>query len=230
MNKKLLSLFTILALLLSATACQGVLPSDEETTQADTVQVLTMPDVKAEIDSKETSDFQETDAVTEYVKITVKDHGDIILRLRADTAPITVANFQRLVSESFYNDVPFHRIYKGFMIQGGDPDGDGISDPNTVGIKGEFLSNGVANALSHVRGVISMARTSIPDSAYSQFFICDADSTFLDGNYAAFGYVVAGLETVDSIASVEVQYNRNGELSDPVEDVIIEKACFVTPN
>lgn len=204
--------------------------STEVPTEAETIYVITMAEVRAEIDSRETADFTETSEKTEYVKITVKDHGDIIIRLRADVAPITVANFQNLVSEDFYANVPFHRIYKNFMIQGGDPDGDGISDPNTVGIKGEFSANGVTNNLKHIRGVISMARTTLPDSAYSQFFICDADSTFLDGSYAAFGYVVAGLETVDSIASVEVQPNRVGELSDPVEDVIIEKACFVNPN
>ncbi len=202
----------------------------EETTEAETIYVLTMAEVKAEIDSKEISDFTETTEITEYIKITVKDHGDIILRLRAEVAPITVDNFQKLVGQGFYDGVTFHRIYKGFMIQGGDPDGDGISDPSAPAIKGEFLANGVPNHLKHLRGVVSMARTTIPDSAYSQFFICDADSTFLDGSYAAFGYVVAGLETVDSIANVEVQYNRVGELSDPVEDVIMEKVCFVIPN
>lgn len=228
------ALAATLAVLLSLAlvGCQGVNENEtaEAPTDAETVSVLTMADVKAEIDSKETTDFTETTEKTAYVKLTVKDHGDIILRLRSDVAPITVDNFQKLVAEGFYNGVTFHRVYKNFMIQGGDPDGDGMSDPNAPTIKGEFSSNGVINNLKHIRGVISMARTSIPDSAYSQFFICDTASTFLDGNYAAFGYVVAGLETVDSIASVEVQYNRSGELSDPVEDVVIEKACFVTPN
>ena len=154
--------------------------------------------------------------------------GSIKLELFDEEAPITVKNFQMLVGQGFYNGVTFHRIYKGFMIQGGDPDGDGLTDPSSPSIKGEFLSNGVPNNLSHVRGVISMARTTAPDSAYSQFFICDANSTFLDGKYAAFGYVVAGLETVDSVASVEVQY-RGNEKSDPLEDVIMEKVCFVSP-
>ena len=229
---RLISLSLAAIITLFCVACGT--PSKEDATQApteaETVYVMTMAEVKAEIDSKKTSAFNETTQKTEYVKLTVKDHGDIILRLRPDVAPITVENFQKLVSEQFYDGVTFHRVYKNFMIQGGDPDGDGMSDPNGPSIKGEFSTNGVANSLKHLRGVISMARTSLPNSAYSQFFICDADSTFLDGNYAAFGYVVAGLETVDSIASVEVQYNRGGELSDPVEDVVIEKACFVTPN
>ena len=162
------------------------------------------------------------------VILTVENYGEITLELYPEHAPITVDNFLSLVDDGFYDGLTFHRIYKGFMIQGGDPDGDGLSDPSIPGIKGEFFSNGVANNLSHVRGVISMARTNLPNSAYSQFFICDANSTFLDGNYAAFGYVVAGLETVDSIASVEVQYQGN-EKSDPIEDVVMEKVCFVSP-
>ncbi len=226
-------LVTLLAALLTLTcaACTAADPQETEApTEAETIYVMTMAEVKAEIDSKEVTDFTETTEKTEYVKITVKDHGDIILRLRADVAPITVENFQKLVSEGFYDGVTFHRVYKNFMIQGGDPDGDGLSDPSAPTIKGEFSANGVPNHLKHLRGVISMARTTLPNSAYSQFFICDADSSFLDGDYAAFGYVVAGLETVDSVASVEVQYNRGGELSDPVEDVVMEKVCFVTPN
>ena len=223
------ALAAILTLFSSACTADGTRET-EAPTEAETVYVMTMAEVKAEIDSKETADFTETAETTEYVKITVKDHGDIVLRLRSDVAPITVENFQTLVSEGFYDGVTFHRIYKGFMIQGGDPDGDGLSDPNGPSIKGEFSSNGVPNHLKHIRGVISMARTTLPNSAYSQFFICDATRSHLDGSYAAFGYVVAGLETVDSIASVEVQYNRGGELSDPVEDVIMEKVCFVIPN
>ena len=228
---RLLPATLAILLTLFCTAChrEGA-NTPEVTTEAEPVYVMTMAEVKAEINSKETTDFTETTQTTEYIKITVKDHGDIILRLRPDVAPITAANFQRLVGEGFYDGITFHRIYKGFMIQGGDPDGDGVTDPHAEGIKGEFSSNGVANHLSHIRGVLSMARTNLPNSAYSQFFICDADSTFLDGRYAAFGYVVAGMETVDSVADVEVQPNRLNEMSDPVEDVIIEKACFVIPN
>ena len=222
---RVLTIALALILALSFTACDAA--SGEE--EAETIHVLTMAEIKAEIDSKETTDFVETTETTEYIKITVRDHGDIILRLCPDVAPITVANFQDLVGKGYYNGITFHRVYKNFAIQGGDPDGDGLSDPNGPSIKGEFSSNGVPNHLSHVRGILSMARSRIPDSAYAQFFICDADSTFLDGDYAAFGYVIAGLETVDSITSVEVQYDRKGELSDPIEDVVMEKVCFVNP-
>ena len=188
-----------------------------------------MDKVKAEINSMKPEDFEETDAVTEFVKFTVKDHGEFVIRLRSDIAPITVENFQNLVSAKFYDGITFHRIMKGFMIQGGDPDGDGSGGSDTV-IKGEFSANGVRNDLSHITGVISMARLSRPmDSATSQFFICNADaSRSLDGSYAGFGYVVSGLETVLSVSDVEVTYNLyNGERSVPVEKVVIEKVCFV---
>lgn len=190
---------------------------------------VNMTEVLAAIDSHETTDFTETDKKTEYVKLTVKDHGDIVIRLRSDIAPETVKNFQNLVADGFYDGLTFHRIYKNFMIQGGDPDGDGTGDSGTE-IKGEFTSNGFTNNLKHVRGVISMARGNEPDSASCQFFICDATSEHLDGNYASFGYVVAGMDTVDSIAAVEVQANASGEKSDPLEDVIIEKIVFVKDN
>ncbi len=175
----------------------------------------------------ETKDYKETTQVTEYVKITVKDHGDIVVKLRPDVAPITVANFQKLVGEKFYDGLTFHRVRSGFMIQGGDPDGDGTGgSPDKI--KGEFSANGVQNDLSHKRGVISMARSNAMDSASSQFFICHDDaSSSLDGKYAAFGEVVDGMVVVDTVAAVEVTYNARGEKSVPVEKVIIEKACFV---
>lgn len=152
------------------------------------------------------------------VVMEVKGHGAMTIELYPDIAPISVENFVNYVKDGFYDGLTFHRIYKGFMIQGGD-NGDNSLTP----IKGEFASNGVENNLSHKRGVISMARTNEPNSATSQFFICDADSTFLDGNYAAFGMVIEGFETLDSIASVEVKANFMGEMSDPIEDVIIER-------
>ena len=190
-----------------------------------------MTAIQAEIDSMKVEDFKETDKKTEYVKITVKDHGDIIIRLRPDIAPITVKNFQKLVGEKFYDGLTFHRIYKGFMIQGGDPKGDGTGGSGTT-IKGEFEINGVTNDLSHITGVISMARRSTPnDSATSQFFICNADaSRSLDGSYAAFGYVVAGLDTVMSISDVEVTANSGGEMSKPVGTVTIVSVRFVEKN
>ena len=142
-----------------------------------------------------------TDEVTNVIEIIMEDGGYITVELYPDVAPITVANFQMLVSQRFYDGLIFHRVIKDFMIQGGDPTGTGMggSEDN---IKGEFLNNGVVNTLSHQRGVISMARSQDPNSASSQFFICHADSTYLDGSYAAFGKVIAGMETVDKIANV----------------------------
>ena len=130
--------------------------------------------------------------------IDVKDYGVIKLELDADTAPITVTNFVNLAKNKFYNGLTFHRIMDGFMIQGGDPDHNGTGGSEKT-IKGEFSSNGVKNDISHVRGVISMARSNDMNSASSQFFIVHKDSTFLDGNYAGFGHVIEGIEIVDKI-------------------------------
>ena len=135
------------------------------------------------------------------IEITMENGGVIRLELDSTAAPLTVANFEKLVREGFYDGLIFHRVISGFMIQGGDPLGSGFggSDDN---IKGEFLANGVANPISHTRGVISMARSQDPNSASSQFFIMHEDGTFLDGQYAAFGRVVEGMDVVDEIASV----------------------------
>jgi len=180
------------------------------------------------VNSKRSTDFAETNEVTNFVKISVKNHGDIILELFPKTAPETVKNFKELVAKGFYDGLTFHRVMKNFMIQGGDPNGDGTggTDKN---IKGEFTANGFTNNLKHLRGVISMARADDPNSASCQFFICDTSNSHLDDYYATFGYVIAGMETVDSIASVEVQ-SSGREMSDPVEDVIIEKIAFVKDN
>lgn len=132
------------------------------------------------------------------VQIDVKDYGIIKLELDADTAPITVTNFVDLVNEKFYDGLTFHRVVGNFMIQGGDPDHNGTGGSDKE-IKGEFKSNGIENNISHKRGVISMARSNDPNSASSQFFIVHQDSTFLDGNYAAFGHVIEGIEVVDKI-------------------------------
>ena len=163
-----------------------------------------------------------------YVQIDIANYGTIIAELDADAAPITVTNFVNLVNKGFYNGLTFHRVMQGFMIQGGDPKGDGTGGSDTT-IKGEFKINGVQNDLSHVAGVISMARKSMPyDSATSQFFICNADaSASLDGKYAGFGYVVAGLDVVLTVSEVEVKASASGENSVPVEPVVIEKICFV---
>ncbi len=139
------------------------------------------------------------------VVIEMENGGKIELELYPDVAPITVKNFEKLVSEGFYNGLGFHRIIPGFMIQGGDPLGNGMggSDEN---IKGEFRANGVKNDIKHERGVISMARSFDPNSASSQFFIMHKDAPHLDGQYAAFGRVVSGIEVVDEIASIPTDF------------------------
>ncbi len=144
-----------------------------------------------------------------HTKIEIKDYGVMELELDADIAPITVANFAKLVNEGFYNGLTFHRIIDGFMIQGGDPEGTGMGGSNE-NIKGEFLANGVKNKISHVRGTISMARSSAYNSASSQFFIVHKDSEFLDGQYAGFGKVTKGIEIVDKICENTKVEDNNG--------------------
>lgn len=136
------------------------------------------------------------------ITIEMENGKKIKLELYPEEAPITVANFEKLVKENFYDGIIFHRVIRGFMIQGGDPNGTGMGGSKEK-IKGEFLANGVPNRIKHVRGVISMARTMDPNSASSQFFIMHKDAPHLDGQYAAFGKVVEGIEVVDEIASVE---------------------------
>lgn len=146
---------------------------------------------------------------TVYAQITMEDGGVITLELYGDTAPITVNNFIKHADKGTYDGTIFHRVISGFMIQGGDPTGTGYGDPSIATIKGEFSSNGVRNNLSHSRGVISMARSNNKNSASTQFFICHADATDLDGDYAAFGRVIAGMDVVDRIAAVPVNALNN---------------------
>lgn len=165
--------------------------------------------------------FIDTNETTEYVKIAMQNGGEMIVELMPSVAPITVKNFQNLVGEGFYDGLIFHRVISGFMIQGGDPQGTGMGG-SKENIKGEFRVNGVNNPLSHERGVISMARSQFYNSASSQFFICHADAKFLDGQYAAFGKVVEGMDTVDSIASVQTNFDDR-----PLVEQKIKKASFV---
>ena len=152
--------------------------------------------------------------------IDVKDYGEIALELDADTAPITVTNFVKLVKEGFYDGLTFHRIIEGFMIQGGDPNADG-SGGSKDNINGEFKSNGIKNDISHVRGVISMARAGYSnDSGSSQFFIVQEDSTYLDGQYAAFGHVTSGMDVVDEIASDADPIDNNGTIEKDEQPII----------
>ncbi|MCQ2432191.1 MAG: peptidylprolyl isomerase [Clostridia bacterium] len=155
------------------------------------------------------------------VQIEMDDGGIIKIELDPTAAPITCKNFEKLVSEGFYDGLIFHRVISGFMIQGGDPTGTGMGGSKET-IKGEFRANGVKNPLSHKRGVISMARTNMPNSASSQFFICHADATFLDGQYAAFGHVTEGMEVVDRIASV-----RTDGADRPMIDMTMKKVTLI---
>lgn len=151
------------------------------------------------------------------VTITMENEEQIVIELYPDIAPNTVNNFISLIEDGFYDDLIFHRVIPDFMIQGGDPDGNGTGGPG-YSIKGEFNSNGFDNDLKHTRGVISMARSQSPDSAGSQFFIMVSDSPHLDGDYAGFGEVVEGMDTVDDIVSVE----RNDQ-DKPLEDQVMKK-------
>lgn len=160
-----------------------------------------------------------TSSEVRHAEIDIKDYGTIKLELDAKTAPITVANFVKLVEDGFYDGLTFHRIIDGFMIQGGDPEGNGTGGSEET-IKGEFSENGVENDISHVRGVISMARSSDNDSASSQFFIVQADSTFLDGQYAAFGKVTEGMEIVDKICEDIQTEDDNGTVLSENQPII----------
>lgn len=145
----------------------------------------------------------------------------IKLELYPETAPITVENFEKLVRDGFYDGLIFHRVIPGFMIQGGCPQGTGMGGPGH-NIKGEFAANGIKNDLKHTRGVVSMARSAMPDSAGSQFFIMHADAPHLDGNYAAFGRVVGGMEAVDEIAKTKTSFGDRPVEEQKMKRVYIE--------
>lgn len=155
------------------------------------------------------------------IKLEIPGYGDILLELDYENAPISSKNFEELVNKGFYNGLTFHRVIKGFMIQGGCPQGTGSGGPGYT-IKGEFRENGVNNPIKHTRGTLSMARAYDPNSAGSQFFIMHKDAPYLDGSYAAFGHVVEGLEVVDKIASV-----RTGANDRPLERVVIARAYII---
>lgn len=207
-----------------------------------TVQDLSNEPIKTTL--APTSSYTSSTSATNYVKLNVsytadngqRYNGDIVVKLDAESAPITVANFQKLVGEKFYDGLTFHRVIENFMIQGGDPNGNGTGGSDEE-IKGEFSANGVDNPIKHERGVISMARSGERrdaygnlidtgyDSASSQFFIVhqtNLNSTNLDGKYAAFGHVVFGMETVDGIAGI-----ATGSSDKPLRTVKIESAVFV---
>ncbi len=160
-----------------------------------------------------------------HAEITIKDYGTVSVELDGDTAPITVQNFMDLANSGFYDGLTFHRIIDGFMIQGGDPNGDGTGGSGT-NIVGEFEANGYSNSIAHTKGVISMARAQDPNSASSQFFIMVEDAPHLDGMYAAFGHVTDGQDVVDKIAADAVPLDNNGTMA-PEDQPVIESVKII---
>ena len=209
-------LFTyLLCATLFFAALTGCGAKKEDTAQTDTSGTELTESENSSASEKE-EDYLEG---LHHVEIEVQDYGTIALELDADTAPVSVTNFIRLAREGFYDGLTFHRIISGFMIQGGDPKGNGTGGSDQT-IKGEFSENGVENDISHVRGVISMARSKNPDSASSQFFIVHEDSLFLDGNYAAFGHVTEGMDVVDKICEDTPVQDDNGTVDKDDQPVI----------
>lgn len=210
--KKLTAIFLCLAF--SAAVITGCGSKSEKNGTDDSAETIAGT-------SQEASDEESENLLSglHHVEIEVENYGTISLELDADTAPISVTNFVNLAKDGFYDGLTFHRIISGFMVQGGDPLGNGTGGSDTT-IKGEFSDNGVENEISHVRGVISMARSNDPDSASSQFFIVHEDSTFLDGQYAAFGHVTEGIEIVDSLCENTPVQDSNGTVASDDQPVI----------
>lgn len=196
-------------------------PADQAENKAENKEEEKAADTAQAPESSEGVTLDTSEALTglHHARMTVKNYGTIDLELNADEAPLTVTNFVMLAQKGFYNGLTFHRIIDGFMMQGGDPKGNGTGG-SEVTIPGEFSSNGVDNGISHERGVISMARSSAPDSASSQFFIVHKDSTFLDGQYAAFGHVTDGMDVVDMVCQDAEPVDSNGTIPAEKQPVI----------
>ena len=211
----------LLTLALAATMLAGCGSKTDTTDTTETTEATSAADETSDgaADTADTSENEELLTGLHHVTIDVQDYGTISLELDADTAPISVTNFINLANEGFYDGLTFHRIISGFMIQGGDPNGNGTGGSEKT-IKGEFSANGVENDISHVRGVISMARANDPDSGSSQFFIVHEDSTFLDGQYAAFGHVTDGMDVVDAICEAVPVQDNNGTVAAADQPVI----------
>ena len=212
MKKKIFCILFMLLAVVTLTACKKEEKESEE-------KVVKEEILEGIVDGYK---FTVTDEVTDRVRIQM-NNGDIMLIVLSNSqTPITIQNFKNHVQKGTYDGLIFHRVIKDFMIQGGDPTGTGYGDDSIPNIKGEFSSNGVKNDLSHTRGVISMARANDPNSASTQFFIVHKDSDFLDGNYAAFGKVFAGFDTLDKIAEVKTSNER------PVQEQKIKSIKFIT--
>ncbi len=211
----------LLTLAFAATMLAGCGSKTDTTDTTETTEATSTADETSDgaADTADTSENEELLTGLHHVTIDVQDYGTISLELDADTAPISVTNFINLANEGFYDGLTFHRIISGFMIQGGDPNGNGTGGSEKT-IKGEFSANGVENDISHVRGVISMARANDPDSGSSQFFIVHEDSTFLDGQYAAFGHVTDGMDVVDAICEAVPVQDNNGTVAAADQPVI----------
>ena len=211
----------LLTLAFAATMLAGCGSKTDTTDTTETTEETSAADETSDgaADTADTSEDGELLTGLHHVTIDVQDYGTISLELDADTAPISVTNFINLANEGFYDGLTFHRIISGLMIQGGDPNGNGTGGSEKT-IKGEFSANGVENDISHVRGVISMARANDPDSGSSQFFIVHEDSTFLDGQYAAFGHVTDGMDVVDAICEAVPVQDNNGTVAAADQPVI----------
>lgn len=229
--KRYLSIIAIMTLTLCMLAGCGSGKSDSSSTATNEAGKSSSESTQHDSDSSDTesvgddgslkSTESDSDQLSgkHHVVIKVKDYGKIEVELDADTAPISVTNFVNLAKEGFYDGLTFHRIIDGFMIQGGDPSGNGTGGSDQT-IKGEFSENGVENNISHVRGTISMARSSDNDSASSQFFIVQSDSTYLDGQYAGFGTVTSGMDIVDKICKDTPVTDTNGTVEKENQPVI----------
>ena len=227
--KVLCCIITVITLLVVSVSC-GVSGAKYDTLLTGEGINVRMSAVASEIDKYEVSDFVLSKQKSDFVLITVKNYGEIVVALRSDIAPITVNNFKSLVDKKFYDGMVFHRVIENFMIQGGGYAyvGNQLAEKDAAEIKGEFTDNGVINNLAHVRGVISMARIGgVNDSASSQFFIMHQANANLDKQYASFGYVLAGMSVVDAIAVCECEGDANAPV--PVDPVIIESIVFVQP-
>ena len=209
-------LMTVLLGALCLTGCGSI---DNNTATDRNVSSAAVSSPAADAESNVASDNEDSDLLSgkHHIKIKVKDYGTISVELDADVAPITVTNFVDLAKDGFYDGLTFHRIISGFMIQGGDPLGNGTGGSDKT-IKGEFSENGVENSISHVRGTISMARSQ--DCASSQFFIMHKDNPGLDGQYAAFGTVTKGMEVVDKICEDTQVEDENGTVAAENQPVI----------